>query len=104
MPDIARKVVGATLTVTQVEQWDAPAADGSRTSNVKLTVGGAPLDVTAVQNLSADGGNTVVQLSGEVKSSIPFLGGKIASAAEPVVGRALNLQATLAQEWLNEHP
>ncbi|ALE05176.1 proteinase inhibitor I25 cystatin [Arthrobacter sp. ERGS1:01] len=104
MPDIARKVVGATLTVTQVETWEAPAADGSRNSTIKLTVGGAPLDVTAVQKLSASGENTVVDLTGEVKSSIPFLGAKIASAAEPVVGRALNLQATLAQEWLTSHP
>ncbi|NVM99917.1 DUF2505 domain-containing protein [Arthrobacter sp. SDTb3-6] len=104
MPEIARKVVGATLTVTQLEDWSAPAADGSRSNNIKLTVAGAPLDVTAVQTLSATGDSTLVELSGEVKSAVPFLGAKIASAAEPVIGKALNLQATLAQEWLNEHP
>ncbi|PYI65832.1 DUF2505 domain-containing protein [Arthrobacter livingstonensis] len=104
MPEIARKVVGATLTVTQVEQWSAPAADGSRSNAIKLTVAGAPLDVAAVQKLTASGESTLVELSGEVKSAIPFLGAKIASAAEPVIGKALNLQATLAQEWLNEHP
>ena len=104
MPEIARKVVGATLTVTQVEQWTAPAADGSRSNTIKLTVAGAPLDVAAVQKLTASGDSTLVELSGEVKSAIPFLGAKIASAAEPVIGKALNLQATLAQEWLTEHP
>ena len=46
----------------------------------------------------------MVELSGEVKSSIPFLGAKIASAAEPMIGKALNLQATLAQAWLESHP
>ena len=30
LPEIARKFVGDTLKVTQVENWDAPAADGSR--------------------------------------------------------------------------
>jgi len=104
MPDIARKVVGDTLTVTQLEEWDAPAADGSRSNRITLTVAKAPLDVTAVQKLSASGESTLVELTGEVKSSIPFLGAKIAGAAEPVIGKALNLQATLAQEWLNEHP
>ncbi|WP_288026683.1 DUF2505 domain-containing protein [Arthrobacter sp.] len=104
MPEIARKVVGATLTVTQLEEWGAPAADGSRSNNIKLTVAGAPLDVTAVQKLTASGDSTRVELSGEVKSAIPFLGAKIASAAEPVIGKALNLQATLAQEWLTKHP
>lgn len=104
MPEIARKVVGATLTVTQLEQWSAPAADGSRSNTIKLTVAGAPLDVAATQKLSVSPDGTLVELQGEVKSSIPFLGAKIASAAEPVIGKALNLQATLAQEWLESHP
>lgn len=30
LPEIARKFVGESLKVTQVENWDAPAADGSR--------------------------------------------------------------------------
>lgn len=103
MPDIAKKFVGETLTVTQEESWSAPAADGSRTNTIKLTVAKAPVNVSAVQKLVANGGTTVVELTGDVTSSVPFLGAKIASAAEPVIGRALNLQATLAQEWLNTH-
>lgn len=104
MPEIAKKFVGASLTVTQEESWSAPAADGSRENQIKLTVSGAPVNVKAVQKLVASGDSTVVELTGEVTSSIPFLGAKIASAAEPVIGKALNLQATLAQAWLNEHP
>ncbi len=104
MPEIARKFLGATLTVTQHESWSAPAPDGSRTNSIKLAVAGAPLDVTAVQELTAAADTTVVELSGDVKSSVPFLGAKIAAAAEPVIGRALNLHATLAQAWLNDHP
>lgn len=103
MPDIAKKVLGSTLTVTQDESWSAPAADGSRTNAIKLSISGAPVDVTAEQKLVASGDSTVVELTGQVKSGVPFLGAKIASAAEPVIGRALNLQATLAQEWLNSH-
>lgn len=103
MPDIAKKVLGDSLTVTQEESWSAPAADGSRTNSIKLSVAKAPVDVTAEQKLVASGDSTVVELTGQVKSGVPFLGAKIASAAEPVIGRALNLQATLAQEWLNNH-
>lgn len=103
MPDIAKKVLGETLTVTQDESWSAPGADGSRTNTIKLSVAKAPVDVSAVQKLVVAGDATVVELTGEVKSSVPFLGAKIASAAEPVIGRALNLQATLAQEWLDTH-
>lgn len=103
MPDIAKKVLGATLTVTQNESWSAPESDGSRTNSIKLGVAGAPVDVTAEQKLRVDGSSTVVELTGQVTSGVPFLGAKIASAAEPVIGRALNLQATLAQEWLTQH-
>ncbi|MDD1478305.1 DUF2505 domain-containing protein [Arthrobacter sp. H16F315] len=103
MPDIARKFVGETLKVTQLEAWDAPAADGSRLSNITLKVSGAPLDVKAVQRLIADGGGTRIELDGTVTSSVPFLGGKIAEAAEPMVGKALNIQSTQARAWLESH-
>lgn len=103
LPEIARKFVGETLKVTQVENWDAPAADGSRRSNISLKIAGAPIDVTAVQRLVADGGSTRVELEGNVTSSVPFLGGKIAEAAEPMVGKALNIQSQQAQSWLESH-
>ena len=103
MPELVQKFVGEWLTVTQDESWSAPAPDGSRTNTIKLSVAKAPVDVSAVQKLSVNGESTLVELTGEVKSSVPFLGAKIVSAAEPVIGRALNLQATLAQEWITTH-
>ncbi|MDJ0317132.1 DUF2505 domain-containing protein [Arthrobacter antibioticus] len=103
MPEIVQKFVGATLTVTQIESWSAPEADGSRNNAIELKVTGAPVDIAALQKLSATGESTLVELTGSVKSGVPFLGAKIATAAEPVIGRALNLQATLAQKWLDNH-
>jgi len=80
-----------------------PGADGSRQSNISLKIAGAPIDVSAVQRLVADGGSTRVELEGNVTSSVPFLGGKIAEAAEPMVGKALNIQSQQAQAWLESH-
>lgn len=100
LPDIARKFVGETLTVTQTEHWAAPDADGSREAQVEMTVAGVPINVAAVQRLIAEGESTRVDLQGSVTSSIPFLGGKIAGAAEPMIGKALNVQAVEAQRWL----
>jgi hypothetical protein len=65
-----------------------------------MTVAGVPLNVSAVQRLIAQGTDTVVDLQGNVTSSIPFLGGKIAGAAEPMIGKALNVQAVEARKWL----
>ncbi|MEV7648962.1 DUF2505 domain-containing protein [Arthrobacter sp. NPDC089319] len=101
LPDLAKKMLGETLTVTQTEQWQAPETDGSRTANVAVKVAGAPVDVKAVQKLVADGTSTRVDLTGDVSSSIPFLGGKIAAAAEPMLGKALKLQASEAEGWIS---
>ncbi|MGG5172022.1 DUF2505 domain-containing protein [Pseudarthrobacter sp. J1738] len=103
LPEIAKKFVGESLTVTQTESWSAPAADGSRQANISLKVAGAPVDVSAVQKLVAEGTGTRIDLDGKVSSSIPFLGSKIASAAEPMVAKGLKLQASQAQAWLESH-
>lgn len=100
LPEIAKKFVGETLKVTQVEAWTGPEADGSRQADISVKVAGAPVDVAAVQRLAASGGTTRIELTGKVTSSVPLLGGKIADAAEPMVGKALNLEATQAEAWL----
>ena len=100
LPEIAKKFVGATLTVTQKETWAAPAADGSRDANIDLSVGGVPLKVNAVQRLVAVPEGTRVDVDGKVSSSIPFLGDKIAKQAEPMIGKALTIQASQAGKWI----
>ena len=103
LPDMAKKLVGSSLTVTQKETWDAPAADGSRTASVDLSVGGVPLKVAAVQRLVALAEGTRVDVEGSVSSSIPFLGDKIAKAAEPMIGKALTIQAAQAGKWIENN-
>ncbi|GAA1119985.1 DUF2505 domain-containing protein [Arthrobacter flavus] len=100
LPEMARKFVGESLTVTQTEQWAAPLPDGSRVAKITMTVAGVPLTVDAEQRLVAADAVTRVELNGTVSSSIPFMGSKIASAAEPMIGKALNLQASEASKWL----
>ena len=51
----------------------------------------------------SEAGSTRIELEGTVTSSVPFLGGKIAEAAEPMVGKALNIQSQQAQAWLESH-
>jgi hypothetical protein len=100
LPDFARKFVGETLTLTQTERWAAPLPDGTREAKVEISIAGVPISVNAVQRLTAEGGSTRVEVDGDVASSIPFLGGKIAGAAEPVLGKALNVQGAEARRWL----
>ncbi|MBD7996051.1 DUF2505 domain-containing protein [Arthrobacter sp. Sa2CUA1] len=103
LPDMAKKLVGASLTVTQKESWEAPAADGSRTASIDLSIGGVPLKVNAVQRLVVVPEGTRTDVEGSVSSSIPFLGDKIAKSAEPMIGKALTIQATQAGKWIENN-
>ncbi|WP_312180564.1 DUF2505 domain-containing protein [Arthrobacter sp.] len=103
LPEMAKKLVGASLTVTQKESWEAPAADGSRTATIDLSVAGVPLKVNAVQRMVAIPEGTRTDVEGTVTSSIPFLGDKIAKAAEPMIGKALTIQASQAGKWIENN-
>ncbi|MFF5793544.1 DUF2505 domain-containing protein [Paeniglutamicibacter sp. NPDC012692] len=99
-PEIARKFVGQTVEVTQVESWSAPAADGSRDATLKVTVGSLPVSVAGSESLRANAEGSSLGLEATVSSSIPFVGGKIAAAAEPFISKALALQATSVSSWI----
>ncbi|GAB3620526.1 DUF2505 domain-containing protein [Glutamicibacter endophyticus] len=102
VPDIARKFVGESINVTQVESWSAPDAQGNRSAEVKISVAGVPVNVNGTERLTAAGDSTEFAIDAQVSSSIPFIGGKLASAAEPYLGKALNLQASQVSAWLSK--
>lgn len=90
IPDLVRKVVGETVTVREVQDWSAPAADGSRTGTIRLDVDGTPASMTGDLRLAADGKNaTTVTIDGELTAKVPLLGKKIEQAAVPYVTKVL---------------
>lgn len=85
MPDFVKKLTGDTVKIKQTEKWGAPAADGSRTADVKVSIIGQPAEMTGVATLTPGGSGTGFDLVGDVKVSIPFIGRKI----EPEVAKAI---------------
>lgn len=101
LPDVAQKFVKGGVKLTQVDTYDAPAADGSRTVRTEIKVAGLPVGATAHQTIKPLGENeTSVDVTGEVQANIPLVGKKIAAAAEPYIGKALTLQARQAEAWI----
>lgn len=103
LPDAAKRFVGASVRLTQTDAYEAPAADGSRTVRSEIKVAALPVSGSATQTLSAQGDATRVDVDCVVEANIPFVGKKVAAAAEPYVGKALSLQAREAQAWLASH-
>jgi len=101
LPDMVAKVLGKGLIIALTEAWGAPAADGSRTSTLAADVKSAPVKVSGTETLAPQGEGSLLSMSGEVKSSIPFLGGKISQAAEPFVDRLLAVRCQIVESQLS---
>lgn len=81
LPDIAKTFVGPTLTIAEVQSWGPPEADGTRTADLKVQIKGAPMTLKGTVRLSPSGSGSVQEIQGEVKVSVPLIGGKLEKAA-----------------------
>ena len=90
VPGFAKRFLSARNTVEQRDHWEAPASDGSRTGTWQVRAAGVP--VTAGGTLRITPGpkhTTVVEIAGEVTSSVPLVGGKLAAFVAGDVRRTL---------------
>lgn len=101
VPEKARKFVGDNLQIEQVERWNAPAADGSRTGTTTITVPKAKAVAEASTALRAAGAGTEYAVDGTLTCKIPLVGSTLASKAEPMVGKVVTRQARELQSWLD---
>ncbi len=100
IPDFIQRFVGQTLTVLRVDLWQAAAPDGSRQGTITVEIVGAPVRMTGTLSLRPDGEGTVEDVDGDLKASVPLIGGKIEKAAEPAVRSSLRKEEQLGLTWL----
>ncbi|MEO6700810.1 MAG: DUF2505 domain-containing protein [Jatrophihabitantaceae bacterium] len=100
VPDFIQKFVGDSIEIRQIEQWSAPAADGSRRASIKLTIKGQPASMVGTAVLSADGDGSREVVTGDVKVAIPLLGRKIEPEIVKVIEAALRIEQRVGDEWV----
>lgn len=90
-----RKLVGDTVTVEQTETWGPAEEDGTRRAELRLQVKGQPASMTGTSTLAPDGSGTALDVKGELKVRIPFVGGSLEKelAAAVTAGLAQELEA-----------
>jgi hypothetical protein len=81
LPDIAKTFVGPTLTIAEVQVWGPPAADGTRTGDLQVQIKGVPMTLKGTVRLSPNGSGSVQEINGDLKVSVPLIGGKLEKAA-----------------------
>ena len=102
LPDFAKSIVGANLSVTETYDWGAAAADGSRSGSLTVEVAGAPVAMRGAVRLAAAGSGTQITIDGDLKASIPLFGGKVEKAAAPAVVDAIRSEQRTGNAWLSE--
>jgi hypothetical protein len=102
LPDFAKSLVGSRLQTTETWDWGAPAADGSREGHLRVEVAGAPVHLRARARLAPVPHSSTLTVGGELKASIPLVGGKIEKAAAPAVLDALRSEGETGRRWLAE--
>jgi uncharacterized protein YndB with AHSA1/START domain len=103
VPDFVRKFVGETLRVVQVDTWGPEQPDGSRAGTFDVEISGAPGTMRGTLALQSDGrAGTVQRFDGDVRISVPFVGGKIEKSATEAVLAAVAKEGEVGRSWLAE--
>ncbi|SEP82307.1 Protein of unknown function [Lentzea xinjiangensis] len=94
LPSVARSLLGGDLVVQRVENWAAGAG------TVEVTINGVPGRLEGAFTVTDDGTGSRTALTGEVKVSIPLLGGKLEKVIAEQVAVMLDKESEFTSEWL----
>ncbi len=99
-PDFVKSLVGETLLIVQTDTWKSPSADGGRTGTILVEVEGTPIRLQGSLRLTPTATGCRENIDGDLKCSIPLLGGRIEKAAYPAVQSAINAERRVGHDWL----
>ena len=99
-PSFIQTLVGATLAVTETQDWGPAGTDGARQGVITVDIAGAPIDLDGTLSLARNGRGSVETVEGDLRARIPLIGGKIEKAAAPAIESAINVEREIGQSWL----
>ena len=99
-PEAVARFTGSMLTVTEQTVWGEATADGQRSGELQMTVQGQPVSMKGRLSLSPAGAGSVVELTGDLKVSIPLLGRKLEQSTAPTVLAGFRKQQEVGSRWL----
>ncbi|GAA3364991.1 MULTISPECIES: DUF2505 domain-containing protein [Saccharopolyspora] len=103
LPPIARTVAGAgDLVIDRSESWRCEQ-DGHYAGEIAAEVAGVPCTITGsmwLRDLTGGTGASELLVEGEVRVSVPFLGGKLEDLVAEQVQKLLAAEERFTTEWL----
>jgi hypothetical protein len=101
-PGFARRLVGDTLEIVQVETW-ADAGGG----RLEVTTPGRPGHLRGTVTLSAVGAQTLQTVAGDLHVPVPLVGTRLEEIVAGLLGKAMDVEQRVGREWLADpanHP
>ena len=103
VPGFVKKFLGDTIPLDETQVWGPVAADGSRTGTFTVDFDGQPLQFSGTIELRPHGDGTVVETKGTLKCTVRIVGGKIEGFAKGWIGKYLNKEERVGNQWLSDH-
>lgn len=102
LPAAATRFVRSAVSFGLTESWGEPAADGSRTGSLEVTVKGAPVKAgaTTAMRPGSDGVTTSVVIDLELSVSVPLVGRTVEEKALAQVERVVSDEESRGAAWL----
>jgi len=100
MPGPVVGMVGSTLRVREKQTWGQQRTDGGRRADLEITVDGAPVRMTGILTLSPTGEGSTLAVDADLTCSLPLVGKKIETAAQPTIEELFDLEARQLSERL----
>ena len=98
LPSAARRLAPNGVTIERTEVWNG------RRATVTAAVAGLPGSLTGAMALDDAEAGSVLAMDGEVKVSIPLVGGKLEGAIADQLGTLFGAEARFTNRWLTDHP
>lgn len=101
VPGFAKRFLSPMNTVEQRDVWEAPDADGVRSGTWQVIAAGVPVTVGGTLRIvPGTKRTTAVEIVGQVTSSVPLVGGKLAGFVAGDVQRTLAAEEAFNDEHL----
>lgn len=96
LPSMAKSLLGGDLVIQRVESWTEAGCSGT----VEVTLNGVPGRLDGTFALTPNGSGSKLTLNGQVKVSIPLMGGKLEGVIAEQVIVLLDKESEFTSEWL----
>ena len=96
IPSFAKKFVGDKIQVVQKETWTSPTE-----AALDVSIPGKPGHMHGTITLTEADGETVETVAGDIKVSIPLVGGKLEGLIGDLLASALRSEGKVGAAWLS---